>query len=101
MLTAQNKLHVHAHTCSHLRDLLNDEKRCMSLIKESEGIYFDFTRQRVTSKTMEVGLGVGGAQGGVRLGMQGGGGGASICVVRPCTVTKRHALTMRCLCHAP
>lgn len=44
---------VHA-LCRHLRDLLHDEKRCMSLIKESEGIYFDFTRQRVTQKTMEV-----------------------------------------------
>jgi len=38
----------------HLRDLMQDERRCMSLIKESEGIYIDFTRQRVTSKTMEL-----------------------------------------------
>jgi hypothetical protein len=27
----------------------------MSLIKESEGIYFDFSRQRVNTTTMEVG----------------------------------------------
>ncbi len=26
----------------------------MSLIKESEGIYCDFSRQRVTAKTLEV-----------------------------------------------
>jgi hypothetical protein len=32
-----------------------DERRCMSLIKESEGIYFDFSRQRVNTTTMEVG----------------------------------------------
>jgi hypothetical protein len=38
----------------HLRDLMADEKRCMSLIKESEGIYFDFCRQRVTPRTIEV-----------------------------------------------
>lgn len=29
----------------------------MSLIKECEGIYGDFTRQRVTQKTLEVGDG--------------------------------------------
>lgn len=39
---------------THLRDLMADEKRCMNLIKESEGIYFDFSRQRVTSKTVEL-----------------------------------------------
>ncbi|PNH09509.1 Glucose-6-phosphate isomerase, cytosolic [Tetrabaena socialis] len=39
---------------THLRDLLHDDTRCMGLIKESEGIYCDFTRQRVTPKTLEV-----------------------------------------------
>ena len=38
----------------HLRDLMSDEKRCMSLIKESEGIYCDFSRQRVTGETVKV-----------------------------------------------
>ena len=38
----------------HLRELMADEKRCMTLIKESEGIYFDFSRQRVNPKTIEV-----------------------------------------------
>lgn len=33
---------------------MGDERRCEPLIKEAEGIYFDFTRQRVTAKTMEV-----------------------------------------------
>lgn len=42
------------HARRHLRDLMIDERRCMPLIKESEGIYFDFTRQRVTTETMEV-----------------------------------------------
>jgi len=36
----------------HLRDLMSDEARCMNLIKESEGIYIDFSRQQVTAKTM-------------------------------------------------
>lgn len=42
------------HRCRHLRDLMLDEARCMNLIKESEGIYFDFSRQRVTPKTLEL-----------------------------------------------
>jgi hypothetical protein len=40
---------------SHLRDLMADEERCAGLIKEAGGIYADFSRQRVTGKTMEVG----------------------------------------------
>ncbi|GIL43028.1 hypothetical protein Vafri_837 [Volvox africanus] len=39
---------------THLRDLLHDEARCMALIKESEGILCDFTRQRVTQRTLEL-----------------------------------------------
>lgn len=31
-----------------------DDARCMNLIKESEGIYVDFSRQRVTQKTTDV-----------------------------------------------
>ena len=41
--------------CRHLRDLMADEGRSMSLIRESEGIYADLSRQRVTIKTMQVG----------------------------------------------
>ena len=37
----------------HLRDLMLDERRCMSLIKEAEGIFCDFSRQRVTPDTIE------------------------------------------------
>ena len=33
---------------------MGDERRCMSLIKESEGIYVDFSRQRVTGETVKV-----------------------------------------------
>lgn len=36
--------------------MMTDERRCMNLIKETEGIYFDFSRQRVTLKTIEVSL---------------------------------------------
>lgn len=39
---------------THLRDLLLDEHRCASLIKEAEGMYIDFSRQRVTDTTMEL-----------------------------------------------
>ena len=42
--------HVHRH----LRDLMADEQRCAALIHESEGIIFDFSRQRVVPKTLEV-----------------------------------------------
>ncbi|PNW85188.1 hypothetical protein CHLRE_03g175400v5 [Chlamydomonas reinhardtii] len=48
------KEHVNEIEKTHLRDLLHDEARCMSLIKECEGIYGDFTRQRVTQKTLEL-----------------------------------------------
>ncbi len=37
-----------------MRDLLADEKRCMNLVKESEGIYFDFSRERITEQTIQV-----------------------------------------------
>lgn len=40
--------------CSHLRDLMADDARCMSLIKEAEGMYIDFSRQRITAKTIDV-----------------------------------------------
>jgi hypothetical protein len=33
---------------------MSDERRCMSLIKESEGLYVDFSRQRVTAETIKV-----------------------------------------------
>lgn len=40
--------------CRHLRDMMADEARCMSMIKECEGIYCDFSRQRATQQTLDV-----------------------------------------------
>lgn len=34
--------------------MMADEARCMSMIKECEGIYCDFSRQRATQQTLEV-----------------------------------------------
>ncbi|KAG2483453.1 hypothetical protein HYH03_017707 [Edaphochlamys debaryana] len=48
------KEHVTEVDATHLRDLLHDDQRCMDLIKESEGIYVDLTRQRVTPKTLDL-----------------------------------------------
>lgn len=39
---------------SHLRDLLQDEKRCAELYAEYDGIALDYSRQRVTSETMRM-----------------------------------------------
>lgn len=39
---------------SHLRDLLLDEDRIDALCMESDGVYADFSRQRVTVDTKEV-----------------------------------------------
>lgn len=39
---------------SHLKDLLADQKRCESLIKEDLGLYVDFSRQRMTQETIKV-----------------------------------------------
>lgn len=40
--------------CSHLRDLLQDEERTDSLIREHNGLYVDFSRQNVTQTTLQV-----------------------------------------------
>merc|ERR1712216_970165 len=37
---------------THLRDLIADAKRCEELVIESDGVYCDFARQRVTHDTM-------------------------------------------------
>ncbi|KAJ1460170.1 Phosphoglucose isomerase-domain-containing protein [Pelagophyceae sp. CCMP2097] len=44
----------HAATMSktHLRDLLNDAKRCDDLVLEAEGLLFDYARQKVSAATM-------------------------------------------------
>ena len=34
--------------------MMLDDARCMNMIKESEGIFVDFSRQQVTPKTHEV-----------------------------------------------
>ena len=41
-------------SCRHLRDLLADNARCDQLFHEHDSIFCDFSRQRVTSKTLEV-----------------------------------------------
>lgn len=38
----------------HLKELLLDEKRIDALCMESDGVYADFSRQRVTVETKEV-----------------------------------------------
>lgn len=38
----------------HLRDLLQDEKRCDALVAEHNGIYLDFCRQKVTVETVDL-----------------------------------------------
>ncbi|WZN59094.1 glucose-6-phosphate isomerase [Chloropicon roscoffensis] len=39
---------------THLRYLLKDEERCLRLSLEHNGLYSDFSRQRVTPKTLEL-----------------------------------------------
>lgn len=38
----------------HLCDLLLDDERSAALVREADGIYYDFTRQRVTDKTLDL-----------------------------------------------
>lgn len=46
--------HVDEISKTHLRDLLADEKRCAALVAESNGIYLDYSRQRVTERTLNL-----------------------------------------------
>jgi hypothetical protein len=39
---------------SHLKDLMSDQVRIESLIKEDLGLYIDFSRQRMTQDTLKV-----------------------------------------------
>ena len=39
---------------THLRDMLQDNDRCNSMYIQYDGIYFDYTRQRVSSETMDL-----------------------------------------------
>lgn len=39
---------------THLRDLLLDGDRCQALYAEHDGVYFDYSRQRVTLETMQL-----------------------------------------------
>ncbi len=51
------RLHRHADEVirpSHLRDMLRDDGRCASMIACHDGVYFDYSRQRVTSLTMDL-----------------------------------------------
>ncbi|CAI5958871.1 unnamed protein product, partial [Closterium sp. NIES-65] len=46
------KAHKEAIDQTHLRDLLKDEARCATMIKEYDGILVDFSRQRATTETL-------------------------------------------------
>ncbi len=39
---------------SHLRDLLQDEERAQAMFADHDGVYLDYSRQRATSKTMDL-----------------------------------------------
>ena len=39
---------------THLRDLLQDDERCEALYASHDGVYLDYSRQRVTLETMEM-----------------------------------------------
>jgi len=39
---------------SHLRDLLQDDERSQAMFAEHDGVYLDYSRQRATSKTMDL-----------------------------------------------
>eukprot|EP00854_Cymbomonas_tetramitiformis_P002537 gene2537-3287_t len=39
---------------THLRDLMRDEKRWKACVREVDGIYCDFSRQRITEETLEM-----------------------------------------------
>ena len=51
---AWTELHEHVGTINdtHLRDLLDDSARCEALTAEYDGVFLDYSRQRVTAKTM-------------------------------------------------
>ncbi len=38
----------------HLRDLLQDERRCRSMIAEAQGVYLDYSRQNATLETVQL-----------------------------------------------
>eukprot|EP00232_Nephroselmis_pyriformis_P023375 CAMPEP_0182861104 /NCGR_PEP_ID=MMETSP0034_2-20130328/5303_1 /TAXON_ID=156128 /ORGANISM="Nephroselmis pyriformis, Strain CCMP717" /LENGTH=559 /DNA_ID=CAMNT_0024992993 /DNA_START=27 /DNA_END=1706 /DNA_ORIENTATION=+ len=44
--------HVSVIEGTHLKDLMEDPARCGELVKEHNGVYLDFSRQRVTMDTM-------------------------------------------------
>ncbi|KAF3321603.1 glucose-6-phosphate isomerase, cytosolic [Carex littledalei] len=46
------KQHVSEIQKTHLRDLMNDVDRCKSMMVEYDGIFLDYSRQRVTQDTM-------------------------------------------------
>lgn len=46
--------HVAEVQATHLRDLLQDDARTMSMIREHNGIYIDFSRQNATQETLKV-----------------------------------------------
>jgi glucose-6-phosphate isomerase len=46
--------HVGAIEGTHLRELMKDGKRCGALTAEHDGVFLDYSRQRVTAETMEL-----------------------------------------------
>ena len=53
---AWKKLAAHVGTIerTHLRELMKDEKRCAALVAEHDGIFLDYSRQRVTAETLDL-----------------------------------------------
>ena len=46
--------HLSEIEATHLRDLLRDDARTESMIREHNGIYIDFSRQNATQDTIKV-----------------------------------------------
>jgi glucose-6-phosphate isomerase len=54
MLKSNNVNGNNEGSSTHLRDMLQDVDRCQSMYIQYDGIYFDYTRQRVTAETMDL-----------------------------------------------
>ena len=46
--------HAEAIQKAHLRDFLNDQVRCDTMVAEHDGVYVDYSRQQATSETMQL-----------------------------------------------
>mmetsp|Transcript_9973 Transcript_9973/g.13867 ORF Transcript_9973/g.13867 Transcript_9973/m.13867 type:complete len:680 (-) Transcript_9973:413-2452(-) len=50
----QALLHHAATPMPHLRELIQDEKRCDKLVAETNGVFMDFSRQKMTAETLNL-----------------------------------------------